>query len=141
MEQRHGTMRRIATLRAAAVGLMLLSAASPVVAHHAFTAEFAGDKPITVSGTIMKLEWINPHAWLWLDVKGEDGKVVSWSFEMGSPNMLLRRGWRIDDIKPGTVVQVSGYRARSALPVGNASVVKLPDGRDLFSRVNGAPER
>ena len=129
------------TFRAAAVALMLLGAAVPVVAHHAFTAEFDKDKPITVSGTITKLEWVNPHAWLWLDVKGEDDKVVSWSFEMGSPNLLLRRGWQIADIKPGTVVQVSGYRVRSALPVGNASVVKLPDGRDLFSAANGAPER
>ena len=129
------------TFRAAAVGLMLLGAAAPVVAHHAFTAEFDKDKPITVSGTITKLEWVNPHAWLWLDVKGEDGTVVSWSFEMGSPNVLLRRGWQIADIKPGTVVQVSGYHVRSALPVANASVVKLPDGRDLFSTANGAPER
>ena len=129
------------TFRAAAVGVMLLGAAAPAMAHHAFTAEFDVDKPITVSGTIAKLEWVNPHAWLWLDVKGEDGKVVSWAFEMGSPNMLLRRGWKIDDIKPGTVVQVSGYKVRSGLPVANASVVKLPDGRDLFARTNDAPKQ
>jgi hypothetical protein len=129
------------TFRAAAVGVMLLGAAAPAMAHHAFTAEFDVDKPITVSGTIAKLEWVNPHAWLWLDVKGEEGKVVSWAFEMGSPNMLLRRGWKIDDIKPGTVVQVSGFKVRSGLPVANASVVKLPDGRDLFARANDAPER
>src|SRR5262245_18466683 len=128
-----------AGIRAAALGLMLAGAA-PVLEHHAFTTEFDKDTPITVSGTITKVEWVNPHSWLWLDVKGDDGQVVSWSFEMGSPGYLLRRGWKKDDIKPGTPVKVSGYRARSGLTVGNASVVKLPDGRDLFSSVNGAPD-
>jgi hypothetical protein len=111
----------------------------PAFAHHAFTPEFDATKPVTLQGTITKVEWVNPHAWIYVDVTGADGKVENWSFEMGSPFALLRTGWKRDDIKPGTTVTVSGYRARSGLPVANASVIKLPDGRDLFSP--GGPDR
>ena len=122
-----------ATIWVVVVGILQVGAAAPVLAHHAFTPEFDNTKPVVLRGTITKVEWVNPHAWLWVDVKDESGTVVSWSFEMGSPFALLRSGWKTADIKPGTEVQVSGYRARSGLPVANASVVKLPDGRDLFS--------
>jgi hypothetical protein len=116
-----------------AVAGILLSAAVPVLAHHAFSAEFDQSKPIKISGEISKLEWVNPHAWIFLDVKGADGKVVPWRFEMGAPNALLRAGWSKSDIKAGTAVTISGFMARSGGSVGNAFQVRLPDGRDLFA--------
>ena len=116
-----------------AVAGILLSAAAPLLAHHAFSAEFDQSKPIKMSGQITKLEWTNPHAWLFIDVKGSDGKVVPWRFEMGAPNALLRAGWSRSDIKPGTAVTISGFLARAGGPVGNAFQVRLPDGRDLFA--------
>ncbi len=124
-------MRKIGLLVAAAG--ILLSAAAPLLAHHAFSAEFDQSKPIKMSGEITKLEWTNPHAWLFVDVKGSDGKAVSWRFEMGAPNALLRAGWSRSDIKPGTAVTISGFLARAGGPVGNAFQVRLPDGRDLFA--------
>lgn len=116
-----------------AVAGMLLSAAVPVLAHHAFSAEFDQSKPIKLSGAITKVEWTNPHAWLHVDVKEPDGKVVSWRFEMGAPIALLRAGWSREDVKPGTAVTISGFLARAGGPVGNAYQVRLPDGRDLFA--------
>ena len=116
-----------------AVAGILLSAVVPVVAHHAFSAEFDQSKPVKVSGEITKLEWVNPHTWLFIDAKGADGKVVPWRFEMGAPNALLRAGWSKSDIKVGTAVTVSGFVARAGGPVGNAFQVRLPDGRDLFA--------
>ena len=116
-----------------AVAGILLSAAAPLLAHHAFSAEFDQSKPIKMSGEITKLEWTNPHAWLFIDVKGADGKVVPWRFEMGAPNALLRAGWSRSDIKPGTAVTISGFLARAGGSVGNAFQVRLPDGRDLFA--------
>jgi hypothetical protein len=112
---------------------ILLGGTAPLVAHHAFSAEFDQSKPIKLSGEITKLEWTNPHAWLFIDVKGPDGKVVNWRLEMGAPNALLRAGWSRSDIKPGTAVTVSGFLARAGGPVGNAFQVRLPDGRDLFA--------
>jgi len=121
---------------------ILLVGAAPVVAHHAFSAEFDQAKPIKLSGEITKVEWTNPHAWLHVNVKGADGKVVAWRFEMGAPNALLRAGWSRDDIKPGTAVTISGFLARAGGPVGNAFQVRLPDGRDLFaaSSLKDAPK-
>ena len=116
-----------------AVAGILLSAVVPVLAHHAFSAEFDQSKPVKVSGEITKLEWVNPHAWLFIDVKGTDGKTVGWRFEMGAPNALLRAGWSKSDIKVGTAVTISGFLARSGGSVGNAFQVRLPDGRDLFA--------
>ena len=111
----------------------LVSAALPAFAHHAFSAEFDQAKPVKVQGEISRLEWTNPHAWLFIDSKDKDGKAVTWRFEMGAPNALLRAGWSKSDIKPGTQVTVSGFLARSGGSVGNAFQVRLPDGRDLFA--------
>jgi uncharacterized protein DUF6152 len=122
-------MRSIATV----VVFALMIAAKPVLAHHAFSAEFDQAKPVKVQGEISRLEWTNPHAWLFIDSKGTDGKLVTWRFEMGAPNALLRAGWSKSDIKPGTQVTVSGFLARSGGSVGNAYQVRLADGRDLFA--------
>lgn len=111
----------------------VVSAALPAFAHHAFSAEFDQAKPVKVQGEISRLEWTNPHAWLFVDSKDKDGKAVTWRFEMGAPNALLRAGWSKSDIKPGTQVTVSGFLARSGGSVGNAFQVRLPDGRDLFA--------
>jgi hypothetical protein len=121
---------------------MLLLGAAPLLAHHAFSAEFDQSKPVKLSGEITKLEWVNPHAWLHINVKEPDGKVVAWRFEMGAPNALLRAGWSREDIRPGTAVTISGFLARAGGPVGNAFQVRLPDGRDLFaaSSLKDAPK-
>ena len=125
----------------AAVVVMAL-AAKTSFAHHAFSAEFDQSKPVKVSGEISRLEWVNPHAWIFIDVKGEDGKVTPWRFEMGAPNALLRAGWSKSDIKVGTPVTISGFMARAGGSVGNAFQVRLPDGRDLFaaSSLKDAPK-
>jgi len=117
----------------AAVVAISLAGSNPSFAHHAFSAEFDQSKPVKVAGAITKLEWTNPHAWIFVDVKGNDGKVVPWRFEMGAPNALLRAGWSKSDIKVGTEVTISGFMARSGGSVGNAFQVRLPDGRDLFA--------
>jgi len=122
-------MRKTVLLAAAAI----LLAATPSIAHHAFSAEFDQAKPVKVQGEISRLEWTNPHAWLFIDSKDAAGKPVTWRFEMGAPNALLRAGWSKSDIKPGTQVTVSGFLARSGGSVGNAFQVRLPDGRDLFA--------
>ena len=112
---------------------VLLMIDSPAVAHHSFAAEFDADSPVTVNGAVNKMTWVNPHSWIYVDVKQTDGKVVTWRFEMGPPNALLRMGWRKDSIPPGTPVKIEGYRAKSGEPVANAKTVTLPDGRELFS--------
>jgi hypothetical protein len=125
----------------AAAGLVLLAAGAPVGAHHSFAAEFDGSKAVTLKGTIARMEWSNPHAWLHVDVKGPDGKVVSWMVEGGAPNALLRRGWNKDSVAPGTAVVVQGFRARDGSNRASGGSVTLPDGKKLFigSPESGAP--
>ena len=116
----------------AAAGLVVLAAGAPLVAHHAFAAEFDGTKPVTLTGTVTKMDWINPHAWLHVDVKGADGKVVNWMIEGGAPNALLRRGWNRRSVPPGTVVTVQGFRAKDGSTRASGGAVTLPDGQKLF---------
>jgi hypothetical protein len=126
-------MTRKAFGMAMLVALALAITPAISLAHHAFSAEFDQSKPVKVQGSISKLEWTNPHAWIFIDSKGTDGKVVTWRFEMGAPNALLRAGWSKTDIKAGTEVTISGFMARSGGSVGNAYQVRLADGRDLFA--------
>jgi len=116
------------------LAVLLGLAATPVaaVAHHAFAAEFDRDQPLEVTGTVTLVEWMNPHARFYVDVE-EDGKVVNYDFELGSPNGLMRRGWRRDSLLPGDVVIVAGWRARNDPHVANARSVKLADGMELFA--------
>ena len=125
------------SLRIAVAVCSLLMGAAPAMAHHAFAAEFDVDKPVKVKGNITKVEWVNPHAWIYVDVKGADGTVVNWHFELGPPNALIRLGWKKDSIPTGLEVEISGFRAKSGEPVGNGRSIKLPDGRELFSGGSG----
>ena len=115
----------------------LLLAAMPAAAHHAFAAEFDSDRPVKVRGTITKIEWVNPHAWLYVDVKSPDGKVVNWHFELGPPNALFRLGWKKDAIPVGTEVEITGFRAKNMEATANGRSIILPDGRELFSGGSG----
>jgi hypothetical protein len=117
----------------AVAGAALLLAARPVAAHHAFAAEFDVTKPVKVHGTITKVDWVNPHSWIYVDVKDADGKVTNWHFELGAPNALFRLGWKKDAIPSGLEVDISGYRAKSGEPVGNARSLTLPNGKELFT--------
>ena len=126
-----------AALLAGAFGLGLLFPVMPASAHHAFAAEFDAKKGIKVSGTITKLEWTNPHAWLYVDVKDESGKLTSWSFELGSPNGLIREGWRRSSLKQGDQVTIEGFAAKDGSNTANAHSVTLPDGRKVFAGSQG----
>ena len=114
------------------VGLSIVGA-TPLLAHHAFAAEYDARQFITLKGSLTTVDWINPHAWLHVDAKDENGKVVNWSVEFGSPNALLRRGLRKTDFPAGTEVVIEGYRAKNGTATLNGRSVKLPDGRNLFT--------
>jgi hypothetical protein len=128
-------------LLGAALASAWLALIAPADAHHAFSTEFDAKQPITLRGKISKVEWINPHAFIHLDVKGDDGKVETWMIEAGSPNTLVRRGMTRDSIAPGTEVVVFGFRHRNGSNTANGRDVTLPDGKRLFitSPGTGAP--
>ncbi len=114
-----------------AMGAALLAAA-PVWAHHAFAAEFDGKTPVKLQGTVTKMEWINPHAWIHIDVKDKDGKVTNWMVECGTPNTLLRRGVNKNSVTPGMEIVVDGYQAKDGSNKANGRDVTFADGRKVF---------
>jgi hypothetical protein len=132
-------MRLLAALAAAFV----LMTSARVSGHHAFAAEFDANKPISLRGTVAKMEWINPHTWIHIDVKKPDGKVERWMIEGGPPNALYRRGFTKDSLPNGIEILVEGFRAKDGSLRGNGRDLTFPDGRKLFvgSSGTGAPQR
>jgi hypothetical protein len=125
-------MRITIRLVSVAVGVGLLLAAVPVKAHHSFAAAFDEKKPINLQGTVTKVELVNPHSWLWLDVKGADGKVVNWGIEGGPPTNLFRNGITKTSLPIGTEIKLFGYQAKSGESKGVGVFVEYPDGRKVF---------
>ncbi|HUK36075.1 MAG TPA: DUF6152 family protein [Vicinamibacterales bacterium] len=121
------------TLISALAALAMIAAAAPVMAHHSFAAEFDASKPVKLTGTVTKIEWMNPHAYFYIDVKDSSGKVDSWGLEMGSPNGLMRQGWTRNSLKVGDEVTVEGSMAKDGSKIANARTVTLASGTRLFA--------
>ena len=130
-------MRNRLALTCAGVALAILLAGGSALAHHAFSAEFDATKPVALRGKITKMEWINPHAWMHLEVTREDGAIENWMIEAGPPGALVRRGWRKDSVTPGIEVLVEGYQAIDGALRANGRDVTFPDGTRLFAGSSG----
>jgi hypothetical protein len=133
-------------LAVALAGAGLILAAAPVWAHHAFAAEFDVNRPLKLRGTVTKMDWINPHSWIHIDVKGTDGTVVNWMIEGGSPNVLLRLGFSKDALPAGSEIVMDGYQAKDGSNRGVGKVLTFADGRKLFlggsaPGANGEPDK
>ena len=127
-------------LAVAVAGVGMLLAAGPVLAHHAFAAEFDVKQPITLRGTVTKMEWTNPHSWIRMDVKGADGTVTNWAIECGPPNNLLRQGFSKITVPAGTELVVEGYKAKNGSSMANGRDVTFADGRKVFVGTAGAAD-
>ena len=132
-------MTKCFTAMVAATGI----AAIPLLAHHSFPAEYDGDKPLKLQGTVKKVEWINPHSWITIEVKRPDGKVETWEIEAGAPNAMFRRGFTRDSLPIGTEIVVNGYQAKNGTQRANGRDLTFPDGRKLFmaSSAPDAPDK
>ena len=130
-------MKTKLALGIAALGMVLASV--PAIAHHSFAAEFDSTKPIKLTGSVTKIEWMNPHAYFYIDVKDASGKVTNWGLEMGSPNGLMRQGWTRNSMKIGDEVTVEGSAAKDGSNIGNARSVSLAGGQRLFAASSQAP--
>ena len=126
----------------AGAAFVVAAAVVPVIAHHSFAAEFDAKKPVKLRGTVTKMEWINPHSWVHIEVKTPDGKVEQWMIEGGAPNALLRRGWNKNSLLPGTEILVEGFQAKDGANRANGRDITFPDGKKLFvgSSGTGAPK-
>jgi hypothetical protein len=129
---------RTTILCAAVVTIGLIVSNTTVSAHHAFSSEFDANRPVKFTGTVTKMMWVNPHAWIYVDVKKPDGTTEEWMVEAGTPNTLLRRGFTKASLLPGTVIQVDGYQSKDGSLRANGRDLTLPDGRTLF--LSGEPE-
>ena len=134
---------RTKLFRVIAGGALLVAAATPVLAHHSFAAEFDANKPVKIKGTVVKMGWQNPHSWIHIEVKGPEGKVVeTWAVEGGAPNALIRRGWTKNSVPAGIEIIVDGFQAKDGSNRANGRDITFPDGTKLFvgSSGTGAPD-
>jgi hypothetical protein len=128
-----------------AVVAALVAASLPVLGHHSFAAEYDSSKPVTISGKFVKMDWVNPHSWIYVEVTGPDGKTATWKAEALPPNGLYRQGWRRDSLKPGEEISIKGFLAKDGTNTMWSSAVTTSDGKRMFAgqadAVNGAPKQ
>jgi hypothetical protein len=128
------------TLRTVAAAAFLTLAAQPLAAHHSFAAEYDANKPVTIHGSVVRVEWTNPHARFYVETKESDGSVVTWNLELASPNVLVRQGWTRNSLKIGDEITVTGSSAKDGSKMANARDVTLANGKKVFARSVAAPE-
>jgi hypothetical protein len=145
MQSRGLRPKSLASLLSIAGGCGVLAGAMPAVAHHSFAAEYDSDQPIDLTGVVTKIRWVNPHSWLYVEVKEADGSITSWALELGSPNILEKVGMHKADVQPGMTVHVRGFHAKSGGPFGYSVTLTIPDGRSFgtgtFQAEPGAPQK